>query len=241
MYGWRGRIGHIAPSRGDHLIYEFFKMAPEGVVMYNSTGTIRKLDRQNIERQLERIEAAAFDLAEIGVNVIIIGGSPLFTSQGVGSDIKTAKAIQEKVKVLTTTGVTSEVEALKYLGIKKVVVATPHASDMDEMMKKFLEDSGFKVVKIGGLGIRVNAEISKQPEYAAYSLAKKLYLEADEKADGVFIHCPRWPTIGHIELLENELKCPVVTSSQTMAWWGMKLVGIRENISGYGQLMASLA
>ena len=26
MYGWRARIGHIAPSRGDTLVYEFYKM-----------------------------------------------------------------------------------------------------------------------------------------------------------------------------------------------------------------------
>jgi hypothetical protein len=27
MYGWRARIGHVAPSRGDTLIYEFYKMS----------------------------------------------------------------------------------------------------------------------------------------------------------------------------------------------------------------------
>lgn len=30
MYGWRARIGHVAPSRGDTLLYEFYKMFPEG-------------------------------------------------------------------------------------------------------------------------------------------------------------------------------------------------------------------
>jgi maleate cis-trans isomerase len=112
---------------------------------------------------------------------------------------------------------------------------------MDAMMKAFLEGSGFQVVKIGGLGIRRNSDISKVPEHAAYRFAKKLYREAEEKPDGIFIHCPRWPTIGHIELLEKELECPVVTSSQTMTWWGMKLISIRENITGFGQLMKTLA
>lgn len=27
MYGWRARIGHVAPSRGDILVYEFHKMS----------------------------------------------------------------------------------------------------------------------------------------------------------------------------------------------------------------------
>ena len=32
MYGWRARIGFIAPSRMDSFIYEFYKIVPEGVV-----------------------------------------------------------------------------------------------------------------------------------------------------------------------------------------------------------------
>ena len=30
MYGWRARVGHVAPSRGDTLVYEFYRMLPEG-------------------------------------------------------------------------------------------------------------------------------------------------------------------------------------------------------------------
>ena len=29
MYGWRARIGHVAPSRGDTLVYEFYKIFPK--------------------------------------------------------------------------------------------------------------------------------------------------------------------------------------------------------------------
>ena len=43
MYGWRVRIGHVAPSRGDTLVYEFYQMLPAGFMILNSTGTIRQL------------------------------------------------------------------------------------------------------------------------------------------------------------------------------------------------------
>ena len=43
MYGWRARIGHVAPSRGDTLVYEFYHMFPEGFMMLNTTGTVRQL------------------------------------------------------------------------------------------------------------------------------------------------------------------------------------------------------
>ena len=51
MYGWRARIGHVAPSRGDTLVYEFYQMFPEGFMLLNSTGTIRQLVDNDFERQ----------------------------------------------------------------------------------------------------------------------------------------------------------------------------------------------
>ena len=61
MYGWRARIGHVAPSRGDTLVYEFYRMFPEGFMMLNTTGTVRQLVDDDFEKQLHRIEEAAQD------------------------------------------------------------------------------------------------------------------------------------------------------------------------------------
>ena len=58
MYGWRARIGHVAPSRGDPVVYEFYKMFPEGVMMLNTTGSVRQLVGGDFEKQLSRIEEA---------------------------------------------------------------------------------------------------------------------------------------------------------------------------------------
>jgi maleate cis-trans isomerase len=88
MYGWRAKIGHVAPSRGDTLVYEFYRMLPEGFMILNSTGTIRQLVDADFDRQLKRIEEATQDLVENKCDAIIIGGSPLFTKLGYGSDIE---------------------------------------------------------------------------------------------------------------------------------------------------------
>ena len=92
MYGWRAKIGHVAPSRGDTLVYEFYQMLPEGFMILNSTGTIRQLVDADFERQLQRIEEAAADLVDNKCDSIIIGGSPLFTKLGHGSDIEMGKS-----------------------------------------------------------------------------------------------------------------------------------------------------
>jgi maleate isomerase len=240
MYGWRAKIGHVAPSRGDTLVYEFYRMLPEGFMILNSTGTIRQLVDADFERQLQRIEEAAADLVDNKCDSIIIGGSPLFTKLGYGSDIEMGKKLTEKFGVPTSPGITGEVEALKSLGLKKLVVATPHEDTLNERMKAFLEKSGFNVLKIQGYGVRKNADLTDMDVHAAYKIAKRLYEQAPE-ADGVFVPCPRWPTITDVDLLEKEIGKPVVTSCQDYIWHALKMAKVKQNVTGFGRLMASLA
>jgi maleate cis-trans isomerase len=43
-----------------------------------------------------------------------------------------------------------------------------------------------------------------------------------------------------VQLLEDEIGKPVVTSSLACIWYAMKLIDIKETVSGFGRLMASL-
>lgn len=236
MYGWRARIGKISPSRSDSFTYEFYKIVPEGVVLVLSGFTIFDLVGEDIERAYKRIEEAAKDLAKVGVDFIIAGGTPIFTLKGKGSDQEVIKRIEELTGIPATTSITAEIEALNKLSIKKLVIATPHEEERNKLLKEFLEQVGFTVLNIKGLEIRVAADIAKVPSFEVYRLAKKVFLEAPE-AEGIFIPCARWATIGNIEKLEKDLKVPVVTSTTAMIWKALDCLRVKEPIKGYGKLL----
>ena len=239
MYGWRARIGHVAPSRGDTLVYEFYKIFSEGFMILNTTGTVRQLVDGDFEKQLERIEEAVQDLVENHCDSIIFSGSPLFTRLPFGSDRDLGKKLSEKFGVPVAAGLTAEVEALKAMNCKKLVVGTPYPEELNDRLKRHLEASGFEVLQIAGYGVRKNADLTDLPVHASYKIAKRLYAKGRD-ADGVFIACPRWPTLPDVEVLEQEIKKPVVTSSLACIWYAMKLIDVRESVKGYGRLMASL-
>ncbi|MBI4527256.1 MAG: hypothetical protein HY695_25970 [Deltaproteobacteria bacterium] len=239
MYGWRARLGHVSASRGDTFVYEFYRMMPEEFMLLNTTGRIRQLADDHIKRQLEFIEEAAVDLEQAGADVVIAGGSPMFTMMGYGSDAEVTRHIQSRLKVPFTVGITAEIESMRKLGIKKPVVVTPHRDDMNQRMGDFLTKAGFQVQKVGGLGILKNSEIGAQHEHVSYRLARKLYSEAPE-GDGIFLHCPRWPTIRTVPLLEEELGIPVISSTQAMIWQCLKLIRVRVRLAGWGRLMETL-
>jgi maleate isomerase len=240
MYGWRARVGHVAPSRGDTLVYEFYKIFSEGFMILNTTGTVRQLVDGDFEKQLERIEEAVQDLVENQCDSIIFSGSPLFTRLPFGSDRQLGQKLSDKFGVPVAAGLTAEVEALKAMNCKKLVVGTPYPEELNDRLKRHLEASGLEVLQIAGYGVRKNADLTDLPVHASYKIAKRLYAKAGD-ADGVFIACPRWPTLPDVELLEQEIKKPVVTSSLACIWYAMKLIDVKENVRGFGRLMASLA
>jgi len=240
MYGWRARIGHVAPSRGDTLVYEFYRMFPEGFMILNTTGTVRQLVDSDFEAQLERIDEAVKDLVDNNCDSIIFSGSPLFTRLPFGRDRQLGQQLTEKYGVPVAAGLTAEVEALKAMKCKKLVVGTPYPEELNQRLKRHLEQSGLEVLQIAGYGVQKNSQLTDLPVHASYKIAKRLYSKTRE-ADGVFIACPRWPTIGDVQLLEDEIGKPVITSSLACSWYAMKLIDIKEKVTGYGRLMASLA
>ncbi|OGA64931.1 MAG: hypothetical protein A3G81_19745 [Betaproteobacteria bacterium RIFCSPLOWO2_12_FULL_65_14] len=138
-----------------------------------------------------------------------------------------------------TTSQTGAVEALRSLGVQKVAIASPFAEDQNLLLKKFLEDSGFRVVAVKGLAIPL-IDIGRMTASASYQLAKQAFSEASD-AEGIYMPCAQMPTFRNIAPLERDLGVPVVTSFQGMLWHVFDKLGIHEPIHGYGRLLESLA
>ena len=86
---------------------------------------------------------------------------------------------------------------------------------------------------IKGLG---NVDPTAMPEVqyeVMYRLTKEVYSEDD---DGVFISCTGISVFDIIEMLEEDLKKPVVTSNQASLWAALRRLNIGTTIPGLGQL-----
>jgi maleate cis-trans isomerase len=91
-----------------------------------------------------------------------------------------------------------------------------------------------------GLGITRNVDLTRVPFHASYQLAVDVFRKS-KNAEGIYMPCSRWPTVGNIAPLERDLGVPVVTNVQAMAWFGLKSLGIKEKVTGYGILLEKLA
>jgi maleate cis-trans isomerase len=169
------------------------------------------------------------------VNCIIQAGTPAGFVGKPGWDRELSARLQKLTGIPTATMMSACIDALRELGLKRIVVATPYVDELNVKLKETLEAAGFEVLAFKGLGVLRNIDINKLPPEASYQSARDVFRQAPD-ADGVFISCGGWPTFENIPLLEQDLGVPVVSSNSAGLWMGLKLAGLPAAIPGLGRL-----
>ena len=98
--------------------------------------------------------------------------------------------------------------------------------------KAHLEAHGLEVVNFANLKGVTN--IYEETAERAYRLARNIDVET---AEAVFLTGTGMPTLPVLELLEQDLKKPVISSASAMMWHALRLAGVRQPIPGYGRLL----
>jgi maleate isomerase len=239
---WRAKLGIIYPADGA-LDHEYWQLVPEGVSVHitrikvpQEEQTLAVLEAQT---QSPDIDHAAADLNIIRLDAIAYACTSGSFVHGFGSDMEIIRRMEAASGVPCTTTTTAAVRALQALGSRKVSIVTPYPDEINVRLKTFMQDSGFEVVALKGLGLY--SEIYSQPAGAAYRLAK----EADSRAaDAIFISCTNFRSVDVLQVLEQDLDKPVISANQVTVWDLLRLANVQPENENYGRLyrveMASL-
>jgi len=240
MYGWRGRVGMVNPSRGDVLLYEYYRAAPEGIIVVPAALGVRQLTPDQLDRVLDGYQSAVEELAYEQVDVIVLGGSPPVTMKGYGFEEQMVARAQAVTTAQVVAHVRCEVEALQAVGARRIAVGAPYTEMVTERFAAYFVAAGFEVVATRCLGIERNVDIAFLPEHASYRLARDLLREAPD-VDAVHLTCPRWPTLLNLARLEQDLGVPVTSSSQSVLYGTLRRLNVRDRLVGFGSLLEKLS
>ncbi len=240
-YGWRARIGHIAPAILDTSAEEFRKLLPEGVLHVGLTISepIQTLGLEQAASAFERMVDAGRRLAAEQVDVIVCGGAPVALSRGASGDAELADLLRRETRLPVVTANGAVIEALRQFGARSVVIVSPFVEARNQQIRNFLEFSGFRVLAAKGLGLMKNVDFASQSADAAYILARQA-AGGNPEAEAIYIACPRWPVVEIIAALEADTGRPVVAAAAAMVWGALRALQIRACQGGYGKLMDSL-
>jgi maleate cis-trans isomerase len=235
MYGWRGRIGMLAPSRGDTLLYEFYMLAPDGVFAVPYSCELTHLDRSQLESVRDKYLAGVQKLDRERVDVISVGGTPPQILHGWDGAQKMMASLREQSATPLVGCAESEVYAVKASGAKRVALVTPHGDELNGRLRSVFVEEGVEVASISGLGMANTVDIGMVTESQVY----RTVLDAARAAgpiDAVHISCPRWPTMRLLDPLEETLGVPVTSGAQAQLWSSFETVGVSPKAGRWGSL-----
>lgn len=136
-------------------------------------------------------------------------------------------------QAVTTSG--ALVEALEFLDIDRVAVATPYDELISQGLSSFLEEAGVTVTRMQHLGLEGRIWTVSYADTVA--MVRRTFTP-DGRA--VFISCTNLATFDLIAPLEAELGVPVLTANQVTLWSALRAVGVEAQGPGQ-QLLAGSA
>jgi maleate isomerase len=234
MYGWRARIGLLAPATNATVENEFRRLAAnlEGVTVHvdRVVGPPGPISKQwEIDFGKGCLDAA-IRVASVEPKVIAIGNT---SGTFINDEREMISEIEKVTKIPVVTTANAVVQSLKRLKIHNLGVATPYPPEFNEYLKKYLTGNGFNIVDFKSNHTTDILTIGRYEPSVAYALARTLH----GSFEGIFISCTDFRTIDVLNALEDDMGVPVISSNQATFSESLLRIGIKSPIQGFGSLL----
>src|SRR5262249_33286659 len=143
----RLKIGCLMPgSVIDNHAFEFYRLAPPGVMLVMVGVGLREFSRHDVERVFAPLERYLDQLMERGIDLVIQNGVPLPILIGIEAHDRMVAHMASYTRLPATSTVLSVVQAAADLGIRKVVPVNKWTEEMNQSLAAFFARAGVSVI-----------------------------------------------------------------------------------------------
>src|SRR6266545_3823604 len=179
---WRGVVGDIKPTYRPGSLEDFIRLLPEGIGVIPLTVGIRSGTEQEFRDVLEDYKQKAIQLAELGTDLIHIGGAPPMMVHGFHGEAK--------IGVPVSTSGKSQIEAMHALGAKSFVGVTYFKDNMNQIFTRYFSEAGIDVKAMEGIEVAFK-DVGKLSGEEIYKHTKKAFLRHPD-ADAIYMLGSGW-------------------------------------------------
>ena len=235
---WRGTVGVIKPTFRPGSLEEFIKLIPDGIACIPLFVGFQQGTVDEFKGALDAIETRVAELARIGVDLIHPEGAPPFMVHGHTKERQLLDAWREKYGVPVITSGSTQADAMRTLGLRRIVGVTYFKGEINDMFAQYFTDAGFEVLAMDGIEVPFAdvGLLSSQQVYAHTRAAVRKH----RYVDGVYMLGAGWRILDIIEPLEQDLAMPCVQATPVRVWAVQKHFGVRQPLQGYGRLLSEL-
>jgi maleate isomerase len=233
--GARGRIGLVALATDVNSEAELRRMAPHGVEIFTN-----RIENAN-PCTIDNLRAMAGDITRAAGGILPGNRIDAMTfgctsgTVAIGEQEITRLIRAARPDVPCTNPISATLAALGALGARRISVLTPYTLPVNEAIAAHLAAQGIEVLSIAGFDLDQDDDMTAVPPDALVAAGVEI---CDPSADLLFISCTALRVAQVIDELEHHLARPVVASNQAMLWHALLLIGVADQIEGFGRLMA---
>jgi maleate isomerase len=236
------RIGFLSPlSVIDNAAYEFYKLAPPGMIAVMIPIGLGEFSPKDVERVFAPLEKILDKLMERGIDLVLQAGTPLPILIGVEAHDRLIARMAKYTGKPATSTVLSVTRAARHLGIKKIALVNKWSVPMNKTLGEFFAREG---VKTGGAVTKelppsefVKIAPSDHMELA-YELGRAALIQNPD-CDGVYLGGGTWLAEPVARKLEQESGKLVICNQTAQMWDILHILKDWHPIPGHNRLLAS--
>ena len=231
----RAKIGYVLLATEQTVQDDVIRLQPPGVGIHFTRAAIPdSITSESLAAQADLLADCAASLLPDG-SLDVVCYACTSGSLVIGEERVFAELNRGAPNAKATSLITGVIRALKQVGARRIVVATPYLDEVNQREVDYLEQAGFEVMSLCGLNLEKDSDMVRvAPDYIAeFALAQDL-----PDADAIFISCGALRTLDVIGEIESRAGKPAICSNQAMIWDCLRLAGIDDQYSGYGCLLS---
>lgn len=231
------RIGMVVPSLNTIAEDDFRRYCPPEVPYHVHRVRLRSEPGKVTVDDLRQAHLQAVDqsryVRDMNPGAIVYNCTGASVANGPSNDAVLAEHMTHALGVPCTNTMVAIKEALRAMGINKLVHVSPFADESARIERESLEASGLVVAKSVGLNFTDAREAALMAPSRLVEIARQ---HSQDGIDGILLSCANVRAMEAAEQLERELDLPIITSNGAVLWQMLRMVGWQGNIAGAGRL-----
>jgi maleate isomerase len=233
------RIGVIKPTTTSHSLDDLAALLPDDIQMIPEYMGFAYKSLDEFRASMPIYADKVVLVAEKGADLIHPEGAPPFMLQGLAAETAYIREWEARHKVPVFTTGTTQVAALKALGIQRFIGLTPFSGELADAFRQYFIDAGFQVLFMGK-PVEEEGDVYDLTTDQIRDRIIDAYRKVGGDSQALYILGSGWRVLDVIEEIEAALGVPVLHPVVVRCWYILTLLGRAEPIAGKGRLLATM-
>jgi maleate cis-trans isomerase len=235
------RLAYVTPHPlVDNVPYQFYRMAPEGVMLMLAGLDIADYTVEAVERELPLFWQHAEALARAGADRVVLTGVPVSAALG-RERVKSMIAEASARGFALDTDLEAIAAAAGHMGVGRLALATRWHEPLNDAVARYLGLAGIEVVgrQAKGRTMAENAALGAADGMKMAIELGRAALASAPSAQALVLPGGRWLSTHAVPVLESEFGKPVFLNLNASLWAALHAAGRGLPMTGQGMLLGS--